>query len=133
MTTATMARETTTATVPCPVLKIAASDDILTLTSGTQTLVFDITSGKQLPSSSSSSSLPSTITDKKHTANAAQVKAKSCKLVATGYAPLVVASSSVKEGGNQETTDVQPVVASVTEDKVLRLVQADTGAVFYER
>jgi hypothetical protein len=132
MTTATMARETTTATVPCPVLKIAASDDILTLTSGTQTLVFDITSGKQLPSSSSSS-LPSTITDKKHTANAAQVKAKSCKLVATGYAPLVVASSSVKEGGNQETTDVQPVVASVTEDKVLRLVQADTGAVFYER
>lgn len=111
----------TSTTIPCPVLKLAASDDILTLTSGTQTLVFDVTSGKKLPSSSS---LP----DEKILSNAAQLKVKSSRLVATGYAP-------VKGEGEAEdgVVDVQPVVASATEDKVLRLVQADTGVVFYER
>lgn len=111
----------TSTAIPCPVLKLAASDDILTLTSGTQTLVFDAVSGKKLPSSSP---LP----DDKITSNAAQLKAKSSRLVATGYAP-VKAEGEAVDG----VVDVQPVVASASEDKTLRLVQADTGVVFYER
>ncbi|KAJ9120053.1 hypothetical protein QFC22_002950 [Naganishia vaughanmartiniae] len=107
-----------TRTVPCPILKLAASLDILTLANGTQSLVFDVTTGKQLPSSSPAA-------DEKITSDGAAVKARACKLVATGYAPV--------EGEGKEKGDVQPVVASITEDKVLRLVQADTGAVFYER
>lgn len=107
--------------IACPVLKLAASDDILALTSGTQTLVFDITTGKKLASSSA-------IPDEKITSNAAQLKAKSVRLVATGYAPVKADAEAV-----DDVVDVQPVVAFVTEDKILRLVQADTGDVFYER
>ncbi|KAI5453713.1 tRNA (guanine-N(7)-)-methyltransferase non-catalytic subunit trm82 [Naganishia albida] len=111
----------TSTTIPCPVSKLAASDDILALTSGTQTLVFDIASGKRLPASSP---LP----DEKILSNAAQLKVKSSRLVATGYAPVKL------EGETEDgVVDVQPVVASATEDKILRLVQADTGVVFYER
>lgn len=115
-----------TSAVPCPVLKLAASNDILTLASGTQTLIFDIVSGKQLPSSTPAA-------DEKVTSNGAQLKAKSCKLVATGYAPLQAGGNSAQQEKVEGTIDVQPVVASITEDKVLRLVQADTGVVFYER
>ncbi|KAJ9103770.1 hypothetical protein QFC21_002232 [Naganishia friedmannii] len=119
--------------VACPILKLAASNDILTLTSGTRSLVFDIKSGKQL---ASSSSLPPAAADEQTTSfDGAQVKAKSCKLVATGYAPLraAVAVRQEEEKGEGEEGDVQPVVASITEDKVLRVVQGDTGVVFYER
>lgn len=103
-------------TIACPVLKLAASDDILALTSGTQALVFDISTGKKLASSSAPA-------EDKLKENAAQLKAKSVRLVVTGYVP----SKDGRPG------DVEPVVASVTEHKVLRLVQADTGHVFYER
>jgi hypothetical protein len=108
--------------IACPVLKLAASEDVLALTSGTQTLVFDISTGKKLASSSSP------VSDKKILSNAAQLKAKSVRLVATGYAPLKSGEEAV-----DGTVDVQPVVAFVTEDKILRLVQADTGDVFYQR
>jgi hypothetical protein len=108
--------------IACPVLKLAASEDVLALTSGTQTLVFDISTGKKLASSSSP------VSDDRILANAAQLKAKSVRLVATGYAPLK-SGEEVVDG----EVDVQPVVAFVTEDKILRLVQADTGDVFYQR
>lgn len=109
--------------IACPVLKLAASEDVLALTSGTQTLVFDISTGKKLASSSSP------VSDDKILSNAAQLKAKSVRLVATGYAPLKAGEGAL----DGMEVDVQPVVAFVTEDKILRLVQADTGDVFYQR
>lgn len=101
--------------VPAPLAKLSSSADIVAWIAATQAGSQDAASGTRLETMESAKD-PRALKD---------VKSKVIRLVSTGYAPY-----GKPLGGEQS---VEPVVATVSEDKVLKLFQADTGKVFYER
>lgn len=101
--------------IPAPIVRLSSSEDIISFISSTQTVSHDAVSGKPLYVSPAVTG-PHVEKD---------LKSKLVKLVATGYAPY-----GKPLGGEQS---VEPVVAVITEDKIVRLIQAETGKVFYER
>jgi hypothetical protein len=101
--------------IPAPIVRLSSSEDIISFISSTQTVSHDAVSGKPLYVSPAVTG-PQVEKD---------LKSKLVKLVATGYAPY-----GKPLGGEQS---VEPVVAVITEDKIVRLIQAETGKVFYER
>ena len=130
--------------IPAPVLQLASSPDIVAFIASTQTITQDAVTGRSLHASSGSVAVPveepatsSTQIEGKKSKSKSKAKAKtddkdkedlkskSIRLVATGYVPF-----GKPLGGEQS---VEPVVAVITEDKLVRLIQAETGKVFYER
>ena len=101
--------------IPAPIVRLSASEDIISFIASTQTLTHDAVSGKPLYASPAATG-PQVEKD---------LKNKVIKLVATGYVPY-----GKPLGGEQS---VEPVVAIITEDKIVKLIQAETGKVFYER
>jgi hypothetical protein len=135
--------------IPAPVLRLASSPDIITYIASTQTVTHDAIIGRALHASSGSAPVPveeppaidikpdepqtkkskskskAKSKSKPTTETLSDLKSKSIRLVATGYVPF-----GKPLGGEQS---VEPVVAVITEDKWVRLIQAETGKVFYER
>lgn len=101
--------------IPAPITRLSASEDVISFIASTQTLSHDAVSGKPLYASPA---ITGPVVEK-------DLKIKVVKLVATGYAPY-----GKPLGGEQS---VEPVVAIITEDKLVRLIQAETGKVYYER
>jgi hypothetical protein len=104
-----------TEVLPAPIIRLASSADIVSLISSTQSFTHDATKGTQIHATPA-------ITGSQVNKD---LKSKTVRLIATGYAPFG------KPLGEEQV--VEPVVAVVGEDKVLKLFQADTGKVFYER
>ena len=132
--------------IPAPVLRLASSPDIVTFIASTQTITQDAVTGRSLHVSSGSAAVSVPVEEPATSSTQAEgkkskskskakgktddkekqdLKSKAIRLVATGYVPF-----GKPLGGEQS---VEPVVAVITEDKLVRLIQAETGKVFYER